>query len=82
MIDRDLLKLDNNIVGCLLSGLEVRRSSETLNVLRSNRGRGSSLMKNPILGRNGRPLLPGFQCLYSLNQLTNSTIISRIDITN
>ncbi|RUT72619.1 hypothetical protein DLK05_17450, partial [Ancylomarina longa] len=58
-------------VGCRLSGLIIRWSRATLigpefECLERRDG-GCALLSSPILGRNGRPLLPGFPWWSSFN---------------
>ncbi|VDP51253.1 unnamed protein product [Schistosoma margrebowiei] len=53
------------------------RSHAKPNVLGSKsyvRDRGYVLLRSPILGQNGRPVIPGFLWWSSLNRLMNSTI--------
>lgn len=56
------LKLDINTDGCQLSGLEVKCLHTRSRILGPVPvcGVGCALMKNPILERSGRPMLPGF----------------------
>ncbi|KAH9585101.1 Ataxin-3, variant 3 [Schistosoma haematobium] len=60
----DWLKLDIDTVGCWLSGLVVKclRAKPVGLGFESRvvRDRGCALLRSPILGRNGRPVLPGF----------------------
>ncbi|KAH9584550.1 hypothetical protein MS3_00006110 [Schistosoma haematobium] len=70
--------LDINTIGCRFNCLVIKSSCARLVGLvfesRRGRGRGFSLLRSSIIGRNGRPVLPGFPWWSSFNSLMILTI--------